>query len=66
MTNFLLFGIQGSTHASHVVRSPRLKTEEKETDHFYVIGKINLIHVVVAADNEDIAVFNYIVEGNYI
>lgn len=46
MTNVFLFGIQGSMHASYKVCSSRLKTEEKDTDHFYVIGKINLNDVV--------------------
>lgn len=51
---------------ARVIRSPspQFKTEEKENDHFYVIGKINLIHVVVTADNKDIAcVFNYVAVG---
>lgn len=51
-------------YASYIARDPELKTEEKETDHFYVIGKINLIHVVLATTNKDIAwLFNGIVVG---
>lgn len=54
MTDVLLFGIHGSMHASDAANVARQCTEDKETDHFYVIGKINLIHDVLGADNKDI------------
>lgn len=54
MTNVVC--MQGSTHASYVVPILGSKTEKKETNHFYVIGKINLIHVwVEVAYNKDIS-----------